>query len=84
MALFIGLCCSHFSCFCSDFKQWRWGDRSHSSSVPIIRRPMAFPMTFPRPHFVVSSAASVGDLVVVAPGPPRSVVVSVEFLMLGA
>jgi hypothetical protein len=68
--LFVGLCRSCFSCFCSDFQQWCWGDRSCTSSISVVRQHAARPVTFPRPPLVVASAVSAGNIVVVALGPP--------------
>jgi hypothetical protein len=74
VALFIGLCHSRFSCFYSD-SEWRcFGDRSRTSSIPVIRRPVARLVTS-LPPLVASSTVSVGDLDVVPLGLPWSVVV---------
>jgi hypothetical protein len=40
MALVIGLHHSRFSYFCTVFKKWCCGDRSHASSVPVAHRSM--------------------------------------------
>jgi hypothetical protein len=64
-ALFIGLCHSHFSCFCPDFERWCWGGRSCTSSAPVVQRFVVRPATSLRPPLVASLAASMGDLAMV-------------------
>jgi hypothetical protein len=61
MALFVGLCRSHFCCFSPDIERWCWGGRSHTSSVPVVHRSMTCPVTSPRPPFVASSIASMDE-----------------------
>jgi hypothetical protein len=78
MALSISLCRSRFSCLCSNFKRWCWGDRSCTSSVPIVHQHAPHPATFLRLPLVVSLAASASDLVMVAQGLPRLAVAPVE------
>jgi hypothetical protein len=78
MALFIGLCCSRPSCFCSNFKRWYWDDMSHTSSVSVVHWCVAHSVTFSHLPLVASSAASMDDLVVVDPGPVQPAVVPVE------
>jgi hypothetical protein len=46
-ALFVSSLCSRFSCSCSDFKRWCWGDKSHTLSAPIIPRPATCLVTPP-------------------------------------
>jgi hypothetical protein len=70
MALFIAQCHSRFSYTLSDFGWWCWGDRSHTSLVLVIHRPAARLVTSPRLPLVASWAVSMGDLVMVALGPP--------------
>jgi hypothetical protein len=82
MALFVGLCCSHFSYFCFDFAWWCWGDRSHTLSFPVIHRPVVHPTMSPLPPLVASSAANTDDLAVIASGPLRLVVALVQSLTL--
>jgi hypothetical protein len=47
------------------------GDKSHTSSVPVIRWHVACPMTSTRPPMVASSATSVGELAMVTPVLPQ-------------
>jgi hypothetical protein len=65
MALVIGLCHSHFSYFCYDFKKWCRGDRSRTSLVPATRWSTVHP------------TMSVGELAVVTLGFPQLVVAPV-------
>jgi hypothetical protein len=56
------------------------GDRSHTSSSPIVCRPTTHLATSPYFPLVASSVVSVGDLAMVPPDSPRSVVALQETL----
>jgi hypothetical protein len=77
IALVVCLRHSHFSCFCSNFKKWCHGDRSHASSIPIARRSTARPPIPPCLPLMASLIASVGDLAEVALGSQWTVVAPV-------
>jgi hypothetical protein len=55
---------------------------SRTSSIPVVHRPVAHPVTFPHLPLVMLSAASMGDLAVVTPALPLSMVAPVESLTL--
>jgi hypothetical protein len=74
MVLSISLHRSLFSCSCSDFKRWCWGDRSRTSLALIVHRSAAHLATSPYVPLVASSNARVGDLAMVLLGYPRPVV----------
>jgi hypothetical protein len=74
MVLVIGLCCSCFSYFCSDFKNWCHGDKSHASSVSVSHLFVARPASSPCLPLMASSTASMGELAMVTPGSPQPVV----------
>jgi hypothetical protein len=59
---------------CSDLKKWCRGDRSRASSVSVVRWFMARQVIPPCLPLMVSSIASVGDLVKVASGSQRPMV----------
>jgi hypothetical protein len=77
MALVIGLHRSRFSCFCSDFKMWCHGDRSHASLISIAHQSTACLGPPPCLPLMASSMVRATDLPVVTLGLPRPVVVLV-------